>query len=363
MRTGIPRAARGAVPEDLAVTLATTITLPASAAPTMDVVAEGFAGPLGLAVGDDGTVYVGEAFAGLLTTIDRHGTRSVLVDQSGNEIAGVDATGRGNVAFVQTLFDGQPPPDGPAPVLDATLETVRPNGRTTTVASLHDYEIDFNSDGGALYGFVDVDADCLAKVSPEIGDLSAYPGIVESHPYAVAIVAGGWLVADAAGNTIVEVGRNGRVSTLAVLPPVANVIDEIVADAFGLPDCLVGETYWGEPVPTDVEVGRDGDYYVSTLPGVPELPGSGAVWRIDSATGDLTRVTDGLTGAVDLAVADDGTIYVAELFADQISTVVGGVVAPWVSVPSPGAVEAAPDGTVYATTNVFGPGALVTLTP
>jgi hypothetical protein len=42
---------------------------------------------------------VGDAFLGQLTTINRRGERSVLFE-NGMEVAGVDATGRGNVAFV-----------------------------------------------------------------------------------------------------------------------------------------------------------------------------------------------------------------------------------------------------------------------
>ena len=72
-------------------------------------------------------------------------------------------------------------------------------------------------------------------------------------------------------------------------------------------------------------------------------------------------VADGLTGAVDIAVAADSTILVAELFADQISKISGGVVTPVVDVDTPGAVEIGPDGTLYVTTGVFGEGALVTV--
>ncbi len=40
----------------------------------------------------------------------------------------------------------------------------------------------------------------------------------------VAIVPGGYAVADAAGNSVLRVGKNGRVSTVAVLPPVEQLI-------------------------------------------------------------------------------------------------------------------------------------------
>lgn len=122
-------------------------------------------------------------------------------------------------------------------------------------------------------------------------------------------------------------------------------------DPLVLLECVVGETYLAEPVPTDVEVGPDGDYYVSTLPGFPELPGSGAVWRINADTGALTRVATGSFGAVDLAVARDGRVYVAELFAARISAITpSGDVSAVTEVPTPGAIEVARDGRIYATT-------------
>lgn len=161
-----------------------------------------------------------------------------------------------------------------------------------------------------------------------------------------------------------RVAANGAISTVAVLPPVPNLITEAVADDFGLDECAVGETYWGEPVPTDVEIGPDGHYYVTSLPGAPELPGTGSIFKIDARTGAVSQVVSGLSGAVDLAVAPDGRIYVAELFADQIAVIVGGAVTQVVELASPGAIEVARDGTVYATTGVFGPsGSVVTITP
>jgi hypothetical protein len=76
------------------------------------------------------------------------------------------------------------------------------------------------------------------------------------------------------------------------------------------PDALaacVGATFTGEPVPTDVERGPDGSLYVSSLPGFPEAPGTGAVFRVDPRTGDVEKLYDGFSGAVDLAVDADGT--------------------------------------------------------
>jgi sugar lactone lactonase YvrE len=89
----------------------------------------------------------------------------------------------------------------------------------------------------------------------------------------------------------------------------------------GALDACVGAEFQSNPVPTDVEIGPDGNYYVSALPGFPESAGAGAVFRISRSSGAVTKVAGGFTGAVDLAVTDDGTIYVAELFGFQVSRV------------------------------------------
>jgi len=78
----------------------------------------------------------------------------------------------------------------------------------------------------------------------------------------------------------------------------------------------------------------------------------------------VNLVARGFSGATDLAIADDGTIYVAELFGNRISSISNGVVSRVADVFSPGAIEIGDDGTIYATTGVFGPsGAVVIVTP
>lgn len=341
--TRVRRAASSAA---LVLMMAASMAPPAGAATVSEPVLDHLIGPLGLAVGDEGTIYVGEAFAGQLTSFDRKGRRTVLYQSDGSSVSGVDAGGKGHVVFTETIFpefnEDEPP--------ETRLVRVLPNGKTSTVASLSDYEAQVNPDANQRYGFVDLSAECLGQLPPE---LQPYSGIVESNPYAVKIHRGGYLVADAAANAILHVAANGRVSTVAVLAPVANLVTEEAAAEFGLPPCTIGQIYYGEPVPTDVEVGPDGSYYVSILPGGPELPGNGEVRRIDPATGQVSTVASGLTSAVDLAVADDGTIYVAELFAFRISRIVGATPEPHANAPFPSALEIDRDGTLYAAVGAF----------
>lgn len=352
----------------LALATVATLIAPASAhghGPKVTTVAEGLAGPLGLAVDGMGTVYVGESFAGLLTRIDRHGNRSTVVEDDGPdfyEVAGVALGPLGGLSWVETYYEAPADPDGePGPALASNLAARLRNGTEVRVASLFDFEASTNPDGTSVYGFQDLDPACAATL-PDFIPPGPYEGVVDSHPYALARTLGGWVVAEAAGNAILHVSWSGRVRTVAVLPPVPQVVTDEIAAENGLDDCVIGETYVGEPVPTDVEIGKDGHYYVTTLPGSPEAPGAGALWRVNRHTGKVRLIADGFSGAVDLAIARDGTMYVAELFADRISKVDRhGRVRTYVSIPMPGAVEFRPNGKgpLYATSGVFGPGSVV----
>lgn len=325
-------------------------------------VAGGFVAPLGLAVASDGTLYVAE-LGSQLSQVSRHGRTSVLVTGG---VAGVDVRGS------RVVVTESQPPEGSQGQGPTFVSWVTRSGGLEPIASLIDHESANNPDADQTYGFDDGSPNgCLTAAGEFVFPLGPYSGIVESNPYAVALHGGSMIVADAAGNSIVEVRRNGQTSTVAVLPPVpVEFTDELrqgliamfnegTPEADQLPpetllEC-VGSTYNGEPVPTDVEVGPRGDYYVSTLPGFPEAPGTGSVFRVDRRSGEVTLVASGFTGAVDLAVARDGTVYVAELFAGQLSKVVHGEVVATLPLDSPGAVEVGRDGTVYATTGVFGP--------
>jgi hypothetical protein len=118
------------------------------------------------------------------------------------------------------------------------------------------------------------------------------------------------------------------------------VITAADAAALGAPSCLVGVTYAFEPVPTDVEVGRHGELYITTLPGGPEAPGfsaRGSVYRLSGH--HLKRLATGFNGATNLAVTTSGRILVTELFAGRISTIEHGKPAPVLDLPRVVSVE------------------------
>ncbi|WP_299038343.1 ScyD/ScyE family protein [uncultured Pseudokineococcus sp.] len=317
--------------------------------PSTTVVAEGLVGPLSLDVTPRGDVVVAQSFAGALTRVDRRGARTDLAALPGAEVAGVTASA-GGVLYTHSLGQG--------PDAVALLERVDHRGRTEVVADLGEHERAANPDGGTTYGLRDLAQDCLDQLPPDFP--ATYPGEVYSHPYATADArAGRTVVADAGGNALLSVDARGRVSTLAVLPAQPAVVSPGAAEQFGLPACAVGETFWFEAVPTDVEVGPDGGLYVSLLPGGPEDPSLGArgsVVRVDPGTGEVETVIGGLLAASGVAVDDDGTVYATELFGGRVVAMDPGATAARtvLEVELPAAVEVAGDH-LYVTTQALGP--------
>lgn len=166
-------------------------------------------------------------------------------------------------------------------------------------------------------------------------------------------------MADAGGNALLSVDVRGRIDVMAVLPAQPVVVPASLVEAEGLPACMAGQTYWWEPVPTDVEVGPDGTLYASLLPGGPEdarLGARGSVVRVDPRTGDVDTVLTGLLGAAGVAVDDDGTVYATELYGGRVVALAPGATKPVTVLEAelPAAVELH-RGDLYVTTQIFGP--------
>lgn len=219
-------------------------------------------------------------------------------------------------------------------------------------ADTHAYEVKHNPDKVIHYG-VKNPSKCVSDALATIDLPASYQGQVDSHAYSVAAASGGWVVADAGSNTLWRVSNKGKVSTLAVLPAQRTKITKKMAAALKLPSCVVGITYAFEAVPTDVELGKHGYLYVTTLPGGPESPVLGArgkVWRVNPRTGKAKVVAKGLLGATNLALGKHGKIYVAELFGGKISVARHGKVKRYVKLPGVVAVETSKSGKLWAAT-------------
>lgn len=313
------------------------------ASPEPEVVSADFAAPFNLEVTRSG-VLVADGFIGGIFRIDRRGAVSPLVpDVTG--AAGV-ATARGGKQMAYTSAVGDE--NG----FTATeLHIVGKHG-FHAVADTLAHENSENPDQALHYGLTDP-TECQTQALEAVGFPVSYSGVLDSHPYSVAAFRGKWVVADAGANALLMVDNRGNVRTLAVLPPQPAPITQEAADAFGLDPCVVGAVYDFESVPTDVEVGRDGRLYVTTLPGGPEDPSLGArgsVYRVDPRTGKSRRIATGLLGATNLAFDRHGRLFVAELFAGRVSRVKHGHPVPYADLPGAVSVEAGRDGSLWAGT-------------
>jgi hypothetical protein len=320
--------------------------------------AEGFVSPLSLDVNTDGTAYLSQNFIGLLTRVNPDGTLlDVTAAPEGDEIGSVSSLDR-------TVYYSQSAPD----LSSSILKSITEDGTITDLVDLRVFEGEENPDGTLDYGFIDLPEECAAQFPPP-GPMVApasYTGIVDSHPYASLATDDGIYVADAGGNDILFVDSENEVSLVAVLPPEEPVVisAELAASA-GLPACAGGAETIFESVPTDVELGADGQLYVTTLPGGPEDPSLGArgsVYRVDPESGDTEKLATGFAGPTGLAVGEDGTIFVAELFGGAEGTGQVSYLAPGadtatvlIALGTPAAIELQGDE-LYVTTDSVVPG-------
>lgn len=239
-------------------------------------VATGFAGPLHLAVGPDGVLWVADAFG--RGQIDRVDPLTATVTPVATDLGFSPGVAVHGQQVFYTISSSPEEGRGQGPT---SLQRLLPSGRTTQVADLLAYELAHNPDGQGQ-GTAD-DAD--------------------SNPYSVLALPGRTIVADSAGNDLVQVAANGHVSTLTVFP---------VSTAG---DCATQPENGGgvgcDPVPTDVELGPDGYLYVSGLGAFAE----GFVWKVDARTGAIVATLTGFPPLTGIAVGPDGSIYAASLLA------------------------------------------------
>lgn len=329
---------------------------PPNAAVTVDPIASGLIGPLHLDAQPGSPLLVSQAFAGTISRVRSDGTVVDLVSEPGNFLGGVAAGPFGSTVYLSSGEAG------------SFVKIRGADGRTRNLADLGAFEQRRNPDAGASYGLQGLSEDCLATL-PDIPGLAPYTGIVESNPYELALTPFGVLVADAAANDVLLVGWAGDVRVIAVLPPRPATISADAAEALGLDACVTGATLNFEPVPTDVEIGRNLLLYVSSLPGGPEDPGlvpllgaRGSVFRVNPFTGATDVIGTGFAGATNLAVAPSGAVYVAELFAGRVSQLVDGAPRALAELNEPAALEWRGGG-LFVSTDVNGNGAVQRLGP
>lgn len=263
-----------------------------------------------LAVTQDGSILVGDFTSVKEIRGEDISTIATLPTEAGPvygpaTINGIEASARGNY-FVAT--------GGPDQAVGAGVWHVS-RGGARLVGDIHEYETTVDPDVNATGAWKDP----ACEFVPD--QFSVGP---QSNPYHMARLDGNSvLLADAAGNSLLEVGKNGNIDLVTILPPASDgdpansdnwlVLFPLDADT----DCYV------QPVPTSVDVGPDGAYYVGELTGAtPEgVPATGwsRVWRIEPGaenvvcpSGDCQPVIEGLTSVIDLTFGPDGHLYVVE---------------------------------------------------
>lgn len=330
-----------------AALLASTLAPPANAAEG-EVIADGLSMVLSVAVADDGTVYATQNFAGKIMRIAPGGEpEEIYAGQPGLEVGALSVSG--DVVTFATYALGGPP----SAAIHTLTHDAEDGWQATEVADTLEFETSVNPDRNRSYAISGLSKSCKKDIPKRLRPLVVgYKGIADSHPYATTTVDGTTYLADAAANAILAVDETG-VSTLAVLPAAQVKVTKKLRKNMGLPKCTQGKVFKSEPVPTDVELGPDGNLYVTTLGGgLGESMPLGGLYQVTPA-GKVTEQAKGLMSPVGLAISNTGTAYISQLFADTVLEVpFGGAPTTLSEIPKPGDVEFA-NGAVYVARTGF----------
>ncbi|HSJ28833.1 MAG TPA: ScyD/ScyE family protein, partial [Acidimicrobiia bacterium] len=339
------------------------MALPAGAISGPEVVATGLNSPYKLTQGPDGAIYVAEAGTGGATCAE-------IMGPEGEEVEAC----AGNTGSVTRIADGAQtrPVTGLASVqlgeepIGPTAVDFGPSGDMHVLIGLGGNSASRDAFGNQQFGTLlritggspQVVADLVAFEESEDPD-AGLPGTEgpDSNPFGLAFDGVDALVADAGGNSLVRVQPDGTMTLVAVFPPT------FVDPPPFLP--IPGQMPM-QSVPTAVEV-ADGSILVSNLTGFPFPVGGAAVYELDG--GVPTVLHGGFTNIIDIAVAEDGTIYVLELATNSL---LAGPLARLVEIrtdgtqktllygdqlPVPGGITVADDGMLYISVcTLCGPG-------
>ena len=342
----------------LVLTAAMILALVAtSRAQSPTVMATGLDNPRGLAFGPDGAIYVAEAGRGGTGTLCLPNppgppgnrcygasgaiTRIVAPGVQGRILAGLpsvagptgaEATGPHDIgfgfgrAFVTVGSGGDPAllaPFKAAGINLASLLMISYTGQITPIADFGAYESANNPAGGPI----------------------------DTNAYGLEVLATRAVIADAGGNSLLQIDASLALSTLAVFA------NRTVPGPGGM------GTVEMEAVPTAIAEGPDGSLYVGQLTGFPFPAGGARVYRVPAGGGAPTIVAEGFTNIIDIAIGPDGAAYVLE--HDANSLLVAGSVGRLTKIgpfglrtelatgllTAPGKMTVGPDNSVYVTVN------------
>ena len=212
----------------------------------------------------------------------------------------------------------------------ATVLRIAPNGKRTVEAKLPTVKIGQALYGthhlvllkGAVYVATTAWADYIQMPRPrfagsvvkidqgkvsELANLFAYENAYnpdgfqkESDPYGIAAGPDGNLwVTEAGANDVFKIDpATGKLTLVAVFPGMFSPI----------PNPNRNGQMTTDPVPTGIDVGRDGNIYVGFLTGSPFLPGTSKIVKI-TPEGKVSNYATGLTMLTDVRFGPDGNLY------------------------------------------------------
>jgi hypothetical protein len=150
-------------------------------------------------------------------------------------------------------------------------------------------------------------------------------GLLDTNPFALLSSTSGHVVADAGGNSLLQIDAGNTISATAVFP---NVMVEFPPGS--------GMMIPMQAVPTGVVVGPDSAHYISQLTGFPFPVGGASVFRKEAGM-PYTVDETGFTNILDVDFDSMGNMYVLEMAA-------GGLLNAGTD-PRGALTKIAPDGT------------------
>lgn len=261
--------------------LVLVMVFPAYAQDEGTVIADGLNSPRGLFYDSDGVLYIAEAgMAGdipaetesgtimsgatsRILTVDNDGDVEVLVSALPSTVYFQDYVGAHDVYVSDDMIwvlTGLGPLSLPHNM--ALIGLDRDNLRVTEFVDLYSFEVENNPDND----------------------------VRDSNPTGFAVTDDGTVyIIDASGNTLLRWTSEGGVELVHVWEDLS--------------------------VPTAVDIDGEGNLYVSFLSSFPFTTGSARIEKL-SPDGEVLETYGGLTGATDVMVGDDGTIYAVELASE-----------------------------------------------
>lgn len=351
-----------------ALSMVPLMALPAAAVSEPTVVATGLNSPYKLTAGPGGAIYVAEAGTG--------GSDCAMVTgPDGNEVEACSGT-TGSVTRISGGVQTRVV-TGLASVSLGDSEWFGPTAVGFNAANEMHVVLGLGGNEASRAALGQDQLGTLVRI-PEgqdpvlVSDLVAFeeandpdggqPGVEhpDSNPFDLIFDGTDALVADAGANALLRVESDGTTTVEAMFPP--TFVDP--PPFLSIPGQIPMQA-----VPTGLAHGPGGSVFVSQLTGFPFEPGAANVFAVSN--GVVSTAFGGFTNIIDIARADDGTLYVLE-FASNGLLSPDGPQAALVQVrtdgtrktlmygaelPVPGGVAVGADGMVYLSVcTLCGPG-------